>query len=66
MGELPSLPGCRAWGATAAEALKNLQSVAMAFIESYRDRGDSLPAGVEAAVRESSGPETIGEVSVAV
>ena len=43
MAEVPALPGCRAWGDTAAETLENLQSVAAAFIESYRDRGDSLP-----------------------
>ena len=49
MAEIPSLPGCRAWGDTAAEALENLQSVATAFIESYRDRGDALPPEVEAA-----------------
>lgn len=43
MAEVPALPGCRAWGDTAAEALESLQSVASAFIESYRDRGDTLP-----------------------
>lgn len=52
MAEVPSLPGCRAWGDTAAEALENLQSVATAFIESYRDRGDALPPEVEAASRD--------------
>ena len=51
MAEVPALPGCRAWGDTAAEALENLQSVAAAFIESYRSRGDSLPPGVETAAR---------------
>ena len=43
MAEVPALPGCRAWGDTAAETLENLQGVATAFIESYRDRGDTLP-----------------------
>ena len=66
MAELPGLPGCRAWGDTAAEALGNLQSVATAFIESYRDLGDSLPLEVEAAAQDSSGPDTISEVLVAV
>ncbi len=46
MAEIPTLPGCRAWGDTAAETLANLQSVAGAFIESYRARGDALPATV--------------------
>ncbi len=48
MAEIPALPGCRAWGDTAAQALENLQSVATAFIESYRDRGDALPSDVQA------------------
>ena len=46
LAEAPSLPGCRAWGETAAEALENLQSVATAFIESYQSSGDPLPAEV--------------------
>ena len=49
MAEVPLLPGCRAWGDSAAEALENLQSVATQFIESYRSAGDPLPAEVEAA-----------------
>ena len=40
MAEIPALPGCRAWGDTAAQTLENLQSVAAAFIESYADMGD--------------------------
>lgn len=51
VAEVTALPGCRAWGDTAAEALKNLESVAAAFIESYRSTGDSLPLEVEAAAR---------------
>jgi len=43
LAEVPDLPGCRAWGETAAQALANLQSVSTAFIESYRDHGDALP-----------------------
>ena len=66
MAELPGLPGCRAWGETASETLENLQSVATAFIESYKHRGDSLPPEVEATAQESSDPETVGEVLVAV
>ena len=52
LAEIPDLPGCRAWGDTSAEALENLQSLA-AFIESYRDRGDSLPPQVEAVASEN-------------
>lgn len=54
LGEIPAIPGCRAWGDTAAEALEDLQGVAAAFIESYRDRGDQLPLEIEAAVNEPS------------
>ncbi len=49
MADVPSLPGCRAWGDTATEALESLQSVAAGFIESYRSSGDPLPPEVEAA-----------------
>ena len=66
MAETPTLPGCREWGATAAGTLENLQGVATAFIESYRDCGDSLLPEVEAAAVDSSGPDTISEVLVAV
>ena len=66
LAEMPTLPGCRAWGTTAAEALENLQNVATAFIESYRDRGDPLPPEVEAAAHETAGSHTVSEVLVAV
>ena len=66
MAEIPLLPGCRAWGDSAAEALENLQSVTTAFIESYRSRGDPLPPGVEAASSEMQGTPVVSEVLVAV
>ena len=50
LAEMPALPDCRAWGDTAAQAPENLQSVVTASIESYQDRGDSLPTEVEAAL----------------
>ena len=65
MAEVPALPGCRAWGDTAAEALENVQSVAAGFIESYRSRGDALPQEVEAAASEPVGSQTLGEILVA-
>ena len=65
VAEVPSLPGCRAWGATAAETIENLQSVARAFLESYREHGDPLPPGVEAVVLEAS-PSAISEVLIAL
>jgi predicted RNase H-like HicB family nuclease len=66
MAEVPALPGCRAWGDTAAEVLENLQSVAAAFIESYRSRGDALPPEVEAVSWESDNAQLLSEVLVAV
>ena len=66
MAEIPALPGCRAWGATAAETLENLQSVATAFIESYHSKGDPLPAEIEAAASETTDTQILGEVLVAV
>ena len=62
MAEIPALPGCRAWGDTSDEALENLQSVATAFIESYKEWGDELPAEVESALVETV---TINEVLIA-
>ena len=55
LAEVPVLPGCRAWGDTASEAIENLQSVATAFIKSYRERYDKLPVDVEAASQDASG-----------
>ena len=46
LAEIPVLPGCRAWGATAEEALSNLEGVAADFIASCEDHGDQLPASV--------------------
>jgi predicted RNase H-like HicB family nuclease len=48
LAEVPLLPGCRAWGDTIADALSYVQSVAIAFIESHRARGEPLPAGLTA------------------
>ena len=66
LAETPALPGCRAWGDTAAQALENLQGVATAFIESYRARGDALPLEVEAVSQEVTGTESVSEVMIAV
>ena len=43
LAEIPALPGCRAWGDTATEALENLHCGAAGFIESYQSRGEPLP-----------------------
>ena len=65
MAEVPALPGCRAWGDTAAEALENLQSVATAFVQSHQEWGHVLPQEVEAYLVDE-GTRVAGEVSIAV
>lgn len=47
VAEVPFLPGCRAGGDTASEAIEYIQSVASAFIDSYRENDERLPDGVE-------------------
>ena len=49
MAEIPVLPGCRAWGATSADALDILTSVAEGFIASYKAHDQELPEGVLAS-----------------
>ena len=49
VAEVPVLPGCRAWGATAEEVLVNLAGVAADFIASCEDHGDALPASIAGA-----------------
>ena len=34
LAEVPAFPGCRAWGDSATEAMENLHSVVVGFIES--------------------------------
>ena len=65
VAEVPLLPGCRAWGDTASQAMEYIQSVASTFIESYRELGDPLPDGVEDLAVES-GDEAEAEVLIAV
>jgi len=65
VAEVPILPGCRAWGDSATEAVDHLQSVAAAFIESYQERGDGLPEAVQKLASES-GASTPSEVLIAV
>ena len=49
LAEVPALPGCRAWGETAEEALHNLDGVAADFVASYKEHGDELPQSIAAA-----------------
>ncbi len=66
LAEVPILPGCRAWGDTVSEALENIQSVATAFIQSYKEHGDPLPPEVEAASQEVTEPPITSEMLVVV
>lgn len=65
VAEVPLLPGCRAWGDTATEAMESIQSVAAAFIESHKEHGDPLPDEVE-QLAVDSGDEAVSEVLIAV
>ncbi|MBI2917878.1 MAG: type II toxin-antitoxin system HicB family antitoxin [Chloroflexi bacterium] len=62
---VPALPGCRAWGDSAVQALEYVQSVATAFLESYRERGDPLPPEVETRAQDVPGPSVVAEVLLA-
>ena len=63
---LAGVPDCRAWGDTAAQAVENLQSVAVAFMESRRDHGDVLPPQAASAAEDVDGHRGFSEVMVAV
>ena len=59
MAEIPALPGCRAWGDTYDDALQNLHGVAAAMVESYRERGDELPADVQTRLVETDAADEV-------
>ena len=59
MAEIPILPGCRAWGDTHDDALKNLQGVAAATMESYREWGDELSAEVQTGLVETDAADEV-------
>ncbi|QVL48704.1 MAG: type II toxin-antitoxin system HicB family antitoxin [Thiocapsa sp.] len=40
----PDLPGCSAFGDTAAEAVRELEDAQSAWIEACQSSGDSIPA----------------------
>lgn len=66
LAEVPVLPGCRAWGDTLPEALHYIESVARAFIESFEERGDSLPTEVGALAQQPDSAPIESVVLVAV
>jgi predicted RNase H-like HicB family nuclease len=64
MAEVPSLPGCRAWGDSVSETLEFVRGVAEAFIDSYLDREVPLPENVEELAIEPVGSIIHGEILV--
>ncbi|MCD8338439.1 MAG: type II toxin-antitoxin system HicB family antitoxin [Lachnospiraceae bacterium] len=44
IAEMPELAGCMADGATAAEALRNIEQIAVEWIETARELGRDIPA----------------------
>lgn len=40
---IPALPGLTSWGHTKAEALKNIQDAAEAYVEDMIEAGESVP-----------------------
>lgn len=64
LAEVAILPGCRAWGDTAAQAIENVQSVASEFILSYQEHGHALPKAVEETAYELVGPKVTTEVTI--
>src|SRR5690242_4279621 len=47
--EILEFPGCYAYGETANEAMRNLESAAVSWIEAALDQGQHIPAPFEAA-----------------
>lgn len=65
MAEAPLLPGCRAWGETPSQALEYIQGVAEAFIESYIELEQPIPAELESLAFEIDGGMVKAEIVIA-
>ena len=65
MAEAPLLPGCRAWGETPSQALEYIQGVAEAFIETYSELEQPIPAELEAMVLKNDGSVVKAEIVIA-
>lgn len=57
--EIPSLPGCAAWGYTKQEALEALQDTAQAYLEVLMEHHDPLPQETKEEVKIIPGPEVV-------
>ena len=66
MAETPAFPNCVAWGDTPEEAVAILESVVAATIQTYTERGYTLPPGVAPMEAETgrSSQSRVLEVSV--
>lgn len=56
--DIPTLPGCAAWGYTREEALEALQEGAQAYLEVMMEHNDPMPAEGE-GVTIISGSEVV-------
>ena len=65
MAEAPLLPGCRAWGETASQALEYIQGVAEAFIESYEELEQPIPEELQRLALETEGSMVKAEIVIA-
>jgi predicted RNase H-like HicB family nuclease len=64
MAEMPTLPGCRAWGDTVSETLDLIRGNAEIFVDSYLDRESPLPEGMESLLYDPAGSVIHGEIIV--
>ncbi len=65
MAEAPLLPGCRAWGETASQAIEYIQGVAEAFVESYIELEQPIPPELLALELKTEGAIVEAEIVIA-
>ena len=65
MAEAPLLSGCRAWGETASQTLEYIQGVAEAFIESYTELEQPIPAELRSLALETDKAMVKTEIVIA-
>lgn len=54
--DVPTLPGCAAWGYTKEEAIAAIQDTAKAYLEVLFEDGRQLPNEAEKTTQVSEGP----------
>ncbi len=57
--DVPTLPGCAAWGYTKEEALEAMQDTANAYLEVMMEYNDPLPPEAEQNVEILSGSDIV-------